>query len=139
MLLLSRELLPYILNRISGVDGYYTAFALAFYYGTDPKHAADPPSSTVLAQFDFSSPWATPRGNNRVERTGPITTTVTTTGKASYWRIIGLHGGTWKNVVHGSIGLVGSDADIKVNTLEWVIGDPLKLDVIQIFPLKLSY
>ena len=139
MLLLSRELLPYILNRISGVDGYYTAFALAFYYGTDPRNAAGPPSTAVLAQFDFSSPWAKPVGNNRVLRRGPITTTITTTGTASYWRLIGLNGGTWKNVVHGSIGLVGSDADIKVRTLEWVLGDPLTLEVIQIFPLKLSY
>ena len=139
MLLLSRELLPYILDRISGVDGYYTAFALAFYYGTDPKNAADPPSTAVLAQFDFSSPWATPLGNNRVLRRGPITTTITTTGTASYWRLIGLNGGTWKNVVHGSIGLVGSDADIKVRTLDWVLGDPLTLQVIQIYPLKLSY
>ena len=139
MLLLSRELLPYILDRISGVDGYYTAFALAFYYGTDPKNAAGPPSTAVLAQFDFSSPWATPRGNNRVVRVGPITTTITTTGTASYWRLIGLNGGTWKNVVHGSIGLVGSDADIKVRTLDWVLGDPLTLQVIQIYPLKLSY
>lgn len=139
MLLLSRELLPHILNRISGVDGYYTAFALAFYYGTDPKHAADPPSTNVLAQFDFPSPWARPQGLNRVTRTGPITTTVTTTGKASFWRLIGLNGGTWKNVVHGSVGLVGSDADIKLSDVEFVIGDPLTLEVIQIFPLKLSY
>lgn len=139
MILLSRELLPYILDRISGVDGHYTAFALAFYHGTDPKNAADPPSTAVLAQFDFSSPWATPLDNNRLVRVGPITTTITATATASYWRLVGLNGGTWKNVVHGSIGLVGSDADIKVSTLEWVIGDPLKLDVIQIYPLKLSY
>lgn len=139
MLLISRELLPYILNRISGVDGYYTAFALAFYYGTDPQHAADPPSTTVLAQFDFTSPWGAPLSGNRVYKVGPITTTVTASGTASYWRLIGFNDGTWKNVVHGSIGLVGSDADIKVSTLEWVIGDPLTLEVIQIFPLKLSY
>ena len=139
MLLLSHELLPHILNRISGVDGYYTAFALAFYYGTDPKHAADPPSTNVLAQFDFQSPWARPQNLNHVTRRGPITTTVTTTGKASFWRLIGLNGGTWKNVVHGSVGLVGSDADIKLSDVEFVIGDPLTLEVIQIFPLKLSY
>lgn len=139
MILISRELLPYILNRISGIDGYYSSFRLVFYYGTDPKNAADPPGTTVLAQFDFPSPWATRWGTTSVYRVGPITTTVTASGEASFWRLVGLHGATWKNVVHGSIGLVGSGADIKVRTLEWSLGDPLTLQSIQIYPLKLSY
>ena len=139
MLLLSRDFLPYIIGRLSGRDGYYTAFRLAFYYGTDPRSAAGPPGSSVLAQFDFPSPWATPAGGNRVYKVGPISTPVTATGEASYWRLIGLHDGVWSTVVHGSIGLIGSDADIKVRTLDWVLGDPLTLQVIQIYPLKLSY
>ena len=139
MLLLSRDFLPYIIGRLSGEDGYYTAFRLAFYFGSDPRYAGGPPGSNVLAQFDFPSPWGTPRDGNRVSKTGPITTTVTASGVASYWRLIGLNGGAWSSVVHGSIGLIGSDADIKVRTLEWMLGDPLTLEVIQIFPIKLSY
>lgn len=139
MILLSSALLPYIIGRISGQDGYYTAFRLAFYFGSDPRNAAGPPRSSVLAQFDFPSPWATPAGGNRVYKVGPITTTVTASGIASYWRLVGFNAGAWSNVVHGSIGLVGSAADIKVRTLEWTLGDPLTLEVIQIFPLKLSY
>lgn len=139
MILLSSAFLPYIIDRLSGRDGYYTAFRLAFYFGTDPRNAAGPPSSSVLAQFDFPSPWGTPADGNRVYKVGPITTTVTASGIASYWRLVGLNGGVWSNVVHGSIGLVGSAADIKVRTLEWMLGDPLTLEVIQIFPIKLSY
>ena len=139
MLLLSRNFLPYLLNRIAGVDGHYTAFRLAFYHGTDPRNAAGPPGSNVLAQFDFPSPWATPRDGTHIYKTGPISTTITASGAASYWRLLGLNGGTWSTVVHGSIGLVGSDADIKVSTLEWVLGDPLALKGITIFPLKLTY
>lgn len=139
MLLLSSAFLPSLLGRLSGEDGYYTAFRLAFYYGTDPRNTAGPPRSAVLAQFDFSSPWGTPRDGNRVTRTGPTTTTVTTSGIASYWRLLGLHDGEWSNLVHGSVGLIGSEADIKVRTLEWMLGDPLRLDVIQIYPVKLSY
>lgn len=139
MLLLSRELLPYILDRISGVDGHYTAFRLAFYYGTDPRSAASPPSSNVLAQFDFTSPWATPRDGSHVFKVGPVSTTITASGIVSHWRLLGLHGGAWSIVVHGSIGLVGSGADINVTTVEWVLGDPLTLHVITIYPLKLTY
>ena len=139
MILISRDFLPYVLDRISGVDGHYTAFRLAFYFGSDPRNAAGPPSSAVLAQFDFPSPWATPFDGNNVYKLGPITTPVTASGIASYWRLIGLHGGVWSTVVHGSIGLIGSDADIKVRTLEWMLGDPLTLEVIQIYPIKLSY
>ena len=139
MILISRDFLPHLLDRISGVDGYYTAFRLAFYFGSDPRNAAGPPGSNVLAQFDFPSPWGTPFDGNRVAKVGPITTPVIASGVASYWRLIGLHGGAWSTVVHGSIGLVGSDADIKVRTLEWMLGDPLTLEVIQIFPIKLSY
>lgn len=139
MILLSSAFLPFILERLSGEDGHYSAFRLAFYFGSDPRNAAGPPSSNVLAQFDFTSPWATPRDGNRVSKTGPITTTVTASGIASYWRLVGLNGGAWSNVVHGSIGLVGSDADIKVRTLEWMLGDPLTLQAIQIYPIKLSY
>ena len=139
MMLLSSAFLPYIIGRVSGQDGYYTAFRLAFYFGSDPRNAAGPPRSSVLAQFDFPSPWGTPADGNRVYKVGPITTTVTASGTASYWRLIGFNAGAWSNVVHGSIGLVGSDADIKVRTLEWMLGDPLTLEVIQIFPIKLSY
>ena len=139
MILISRELLPYILDRISGVDGYYSAFRLAFYFGTDPRSTAGSSGSNVLAQFDFPSPWATPWDGNSVYKSGPITTTVTASGIASYWRLVGLHGTTWANVVHGSIGLVGSGADIKVRTLEWMLGDPLTLEGILIYPLKLTY
>ena len=139
MILLSSAFLPSLLGRLSGDDGYYTAFRLAFYFGSDPRNAAGPPRSSVLAQFDFSSPWATPRDGNHVTRTGPTTTTVITSGIASYWRLLGLHDGEWSNLVHGSVGLIGSKADIKVRTLEWMLGDPLLLDVIQIYPIKLSY
>ena len=139
MILLSSAFLPFILERLSGEDGHYSAFRLAFYVGSDPRNAAGPPGSNVLAQFDFPSPWGTPFDGNRVSKVGPITTPVTASGVASYWRLIGLHGGVWSTVVHGSIGLVGSDADIKVRTLEWMLGDPLTLQVIQIYPIKLSY
>ena len=139
MLLLSRAFLPYLLARIAGEDGHYTAFSLAFYSGTDPRSAAGPPGFDVLAQFDFSSPWATPLDDNRIFMIGPISTTITASGAASYWRLLGLNGGTWSTVVHGSIGLVGSGADIKVRTLEWVLGDPLTLERITIYPLRLTY
>lgn len=139
MLLLSRDFLPYIIGRLSGEDGYYTAFRLAFYSGTDPRSTAGPPGSNPLAQFDFASPWGTPADGTRVYKVGPISTPVTTSGQASYWRLIGLHDGAWETVVHGSVGLIGSGADIKVRTLDWVLGDPLTLEVIQIFPLKLTY
>ena len=139
MILITREFLPHLIERISGVDGHYTAFRLVFFSGFDPRSTAGQISSAVLAQFDFPSPWATPWGGNSVHKSGPITTAVTASGFASYWRLLGLNGGTWSTVVHGSIGLVGSDADIKVRTLEWMLGDPLTLEVIQIFPIKLTY
>ena len=139
MILLSSAFLPYIIGRLSGEDGYYTAFRLAFYFGTDPRSTAGSAGSNVLAQFDFPSPWATPWDGNSVHKSGPITTAVTASGFASYWRLLGLNGGTWSIVVHGSIGLIGSGADIKVRTLEWMLGDPLTLEVIRIFPIKLTY
>lgn len=139
MLLISRDFLPHLLDRISGTDGYYTAFRLAFYFGTDPRSTAAAAESTILAQFNFASPWAFPWDENSVYKQGPLTTTVTTSGRASYWRLLGLHGGAWRVVVHGSLGLVGSTADIKVRTLEWMLGDTVTLESIQIFPIKLTY
>ena len=139
MLLLSSAFLPYIIGRLSGTDGHYTAFRLAFYFGTDPRSTSGGSGLNVLAQFDFPSPWGTPADGNRVYKVGPISTPVTASGKASYWRLLGLNDGVWSTVVHGSIGLIGSTADIKVRTLDRVLGDPLTLEVIQIFPLKLSY
>ena len=139
MLLISRDFLPHLLDRISGTDGYYTAFRLAFYFGTDPRSAAAAADSNILAQLNFASPWAFPWDENSVYKQGPLTTTVTTSGRASYWRLLGLHDGAWGAVVHGSLGLVGSTADIKVRTLEWMLGDPVTLESIQIFPIKLTY
>ena len=139
MILLTRTVLPFLLDRISGVDGYYTAFRLAFYGGTDPQWVTEPPPSNPLAQYDFSSPWATPSNGTQVAKIGPIETTVLATGVPSFWRLLGFHDGVWSSVVHGSTGLAGSNADIKVRTLEWVVGDPLALQVLRIYPLKLSY
>ena len=139
MILITREFLPHLIERISGVDGHYTAFRLVFFSGFDPRSTAGQISSAILAQFDFPSPWATPWDGNSVHKSGPITTTVTASGFASYWQLLGLHGGTWSIVVHGSLGLTGTSADIKVRTLEWMLGDPLTLKVIQIFPIKLTY
>lgn len=139
MVLLTRALLPFLLGRISGQDGHYIAFRLAFYSGTDPKQVTEPPPSSPLAQFEFASPWATPTSGNHVAKFGPIETAVLATGKPSFWRLLGSNSGAWSSVVHGSIGITGSNADIKVSNLEWVIGDPLKLQVVRIYPLKLSY
>lgn len=139
MILLTRTVLPFLLDRISGVDGYYTAFRLAFYRGTDPKWITEPPPLNPLAQYDFSSPWATPSNGTRVAKIGPIATTVLATGVPSFWRLLGFRDGMWSSVVHGTIGLAGSNADIKVRTLEWAVGDPLTLQVLRIYPLKLSY
>ena len=139
MILLTRNVLPFLLARLSGEDGHYTAFRLAFFGGTDTGWVKDPPPANPLAQFDFSSPWATPSNGVQVARVGPIKTAVLATGSPSFWRLLGFHGGAWSSVVHGSIGLAGSNADIKVRTLEWVVGDPLTLQVIRIYPLKLSY
>lgn len=139
MILLTRDILPFLLGRISGEDGHYTAFRLAFYGGTDPQWIKEPPPSNPLAQFDFSSPWATPSLGGRVDKVGPINTTVLATGVPSFWRLLGFHDGVWSSVVHGSIGLFGSTADIKVRNLEWVVGDPFTLRVLRIYPIKLSY
>ena len=139
MILITRNVLPFLLGRISGEDGHYTAFRLAFYGGTDPQWVKEPPPSNPLAQFDFSSPWATPANGTQVAKVGPLQTTIIATGTPSFWRLLGFHDGVWSSVVHGSIGLVGSNADIKVRTLEWVVGDPFTLQVIRIYPIKLSY
>ena len=139
MILISRDFLPHLIDRISGVDGYYTAFRLAFFSGFDPRSTAGQISSAVLAQFDFSSPWAAPRDGNSVHKQGPIIATVTASGYAAYWRLLGLHDGSWRILVHGTVGLPDSSADIKFRTLEWMLGDPLTLQAIQIFPIKLTY
>ena len=139
MLLLTRAILPFLLGRLSGSDGYYTSFRLAFYRGTDPKTIAGPPPSGVLAQFDFSSPWASTSSGTHMVKHGPMTAAVITSGTPSFWRLLGLHAGAWSSIVHGSTGPVGSTADIKVYNLEWLVGDPLTLEVIRIYPLKLSY
>lgn len=139
MILITRDFLPHLIDRISGADGHYTNFRLAFYSGIDPRSTAGAISSAVLAQFDFISPWAAPWYGNAVHKQGPITTTVTASGFASYWRLLGLHAGTWSTVVHGSLGLTGSSADIKVRTVEWMLGDQLTLQVIKIYPIKLTY
>lgn len=143
MLLISRDFLRPILYRISGKDGHYTAFRLVFYSGFDPRIVNIVDDTYELAGFNFASPWASPWPfpweENCVYKKGPLTTTVTASGLAVFWRVIGLHDGKWNALVHGTIGLVGSTADIKVRTLEWMIGDTVTLEAIKIFPIKLTY
>lgn len=143
MLLISRDFLRPILYRISGKDGYYTAFRLVFYSGFDPRIVNIVDDTYELAGFNFTSPWASPWPfpweENCVYKEGPLTATVTKSGQAVYWRLLGLHDSEWNALVHGTLGLVGSTADIKVRTLEWMLGDPVTLERIQIFPIKLTY
>lgn len=139
MILLSRALLPLLLDRLSGADGYYTAFRLAFYHGGDPASADGSPLSHVLAEFDFPSPWTIQSGGIVLSKKGPIYTTITTSGAPSHWRLVGFRDGEWFTLVHGSVGPVGSGASITVRNMEWMIGKRLTLQTIHIFPLRLSY
>ena len=139
MILITRTVVPFLLGRISGEDGYYTAFRLAFWAGSDPRWMPEPPPSNPLAQFDFPSPWATPTTGTHVTKRGPIRTTVIASGIPAFWRLLGFNDGVWSNVVHGSIGPEGSGADINVRNVEWAVGDPLTLQAIRIYPIKFSY
>lgn len=139
MLIHGPHTLALMLDRLTGADGHFDAFELAFYYGTDPGRISGPPRPNKLASWAFSSPWAPVLSGTSLYLTGPISTHALAAGSPTYWELIGRAGGVPERLLHGSSGKTGSGADIVFANNVWALGDPVTLNSLRIYPLRLSY
>lgn len=128
-----------LLARLSGSDGHFDAFEFAFHYNNDTGTIAGRPRSYKLASWSFPSPWASVHFDISLYLAGPITTHALAAGSPTYWELIGRVGGVQERLLHGSAGKAGSGADIVFANNVWYLGDPVTLNSLRIYPLRLSY
>ena len=139
MLIFGSALLPLMIQRLTGEDDYYDSFSFNFYSGTDPGSIAGAPSTGLLAGYDAAAPWASTLYSTSLYLAGPISTHALAAGSPTYWELIGRAGGMPERLLHGSAGKTGSGADIVFANDVWAMGDPVTLNSLRIYPLRLSY
>lgn len=139
MLIHGPHTLALMLDRLTGADGHFDAFEFAFHYDTDTGTITAPVESSKLASWTFSSPWASVLYDTSLYLAGPISTHALAAGSPTYWELIGRASGVPEPLLHGSAGKTGSGADIVFANNVWALGDPVTLNSLRIYPLRLSY
>lgn len=139
MLIHGPSTLELMLERLSGADGYFDDFELAFFTGYDPRYISGASPADKIASWSFSSPWAYTYNNSAIAAYGPIATTAIKGGAATFWELLATKSGTPYRLLHGTAGKKGSGADIVFTNHIWAMGDTITLNAIYLYPLKLSY
>lgn len=139
MLIHGPHTLALLLARLTGSDGHFDAFEFAFHYDTDTGTITAPVKSSKLASWTFPSPWASVLYDTSLYLAGPISTHALAAGSPTYWELIGRASGVPEPLLHGSAGKTGSGADIVFANNVWALGDPVTLNSLRIYPLRLSY
>jgi hypothetical protein len=96
---------------------------LRIWTGSLPGNCAAPDPGTKLSEDLLASPFAPATAGGVSSPTIPSNVSALATGTAGYWRVY-TSGGTC--VVQGTVGL--SVADMILNTLSFVAGDPVQVN-----------
>lgn len=93
---------------------------LKIFSGAEPANADAADSGTVLDTFNLPSDWLTTAASGQKSMQGTWTSTNTTAGTASFFRMY-TSGGVCK--VQGTVGLTGSGADMIASAVAQAQGD----------------
>ncbi len=139
MLIYGSALLPLMIQRLTGEDGYYDSFSFNFYSGTDTGSIAGAPSTGLLAGYDAAAPWASTLYSTSLYLAGPVTLTASATGTATFAELLAYKDSTAARLLHCSVGATGSGKDIIFTSVDWETGDLIEIKQLRIYPLRLSY
>lgn len=125
-------------DRLTGDDGVYSSWELAFFAGYDPKNAGATLYSAPLVVFPFSGSWSYYDTNSGVTMFDPQTKTVTTPGECTFFRFNAVVAGSPIALLHGNVSKSGEGGDIQFSTVGWPIGLPVTLSALYLRPPPLS-
>ena len=125
-------------DKLTGADGTYSAWELAFFAGYNPKSASSTLYTPPLVAFQFTTGWAFYQTDFGVTLTRNQTQNVTTAGECTFFRFNAVVPGSRIALLHGSVSKNGAGGDIQFSDTGWPVGLPIKLDALYIRPPPLQ-
>lgn len=121
-------------ERMNGDDGYFDSFELVFFPGNSPP----PINSTIydvpLVVFPLPKNWAIYQPSLGVVMVSARTAAVTAAGVPAYYRFNGIKSGVSTALLQGTVGDMGSGADMKFANTSWPIGLPVSIKRLNFYP-----
>lgn len=126
-------------KRLSGEDGYYDSFELAFFPGYVPSAITTPIYAAPLIVFPLPSPWATYLSAYGTVLTTEQTLTTTAPGVVTFFRFNGIKSAVTDPLQHGTVSTYGAGGDIQFSATGWPIGLPINLKRLYLRPPQLNF
>lgn len=124
-------------KRLSGQDGYYDSFELAFFSGSVPGAITAPIYSAPLVVFSLPSPWASYDATAGTILSAEQTEATTAAGMVTFFRFIGIKAGTPAALQQGTTSTPGAGGDIQFSATGWPVGLPITLKRLYLRPPRL--
>lgn len=125
-------------DRLTGADGVYTAWELAFFGGYDPKTASSQLYTPPLVAFQFATGWAYYDTSFGVILRASKIENVTTAGECKFFRFNAVVAGAPIAIFHGSVSKKGQGGDIQFSDVGWPLGLPIELQTLYLRPPPLQ-
>lgn len=125
-------------KRLSGEDGYYDAFELAFFAGSVLGTMNATIYASPLVVFPLTSPWASYTNANGTLGVAEQTQNTINAGVCTWFMFTGLLGTTRDPLQGGRVTKPGLGGDIQFSETGWPIGLPITLKSLVLRPPTLQ-
>lgn len=125
-------------RRLSGQDGYYDAFELAFFPGSIPPTTNGPSYSAPLVVFDLASNWAFFDAQFGTIMNTPMTRETIAPGVVTHFRFNGILGAVHEVLQQGTVTKTGEGGDIQFPSTGWSVGLPVTLAALYLRPPQMN-
>lgn len=121
-------------ERMNGDDGYFDSFEMVFFPGTSPPDITSTIYDVPLVVFPLPKNWAIYRPSLGIMMTSARTAPVTAAGVPAYYRFNGIKSGISTALLQGTVGGIGSGADMKFTNTGWPVGLPVSINRLTFYP-----
>ena len=121
-------------ERMNGDDGYFDSFELVFFPGNSPPYITSAIYAVPLVVFPLPKNWAIYHPSLGIVMVSAQTALVSAAGVPTYYRFNGIKSGVSTALLQGTVGAIGSGADMKFTNTAWPIGLPVSLNRLSFYP-----
>lgn len=121
-------------ERMTGDDGYFDSFELVFFPGNSPPYITSTIYDVPLVVFPLPDGWAYYYPHEGVVMTGTHTQPVTAAGVPVFFRFNGIKSSISTALLQGTVGELGSGADMKFPNTGWPVGLPVSINGLRFYP-----
>ena len=121
-------------ERMTGDDGYFDSFELVFFPGYSPTYITSTIYGVPLVVFPLPKYWAIYHPSLGIVMVSDRTAPVTAAGVPAFYRFNGIKSGISAALLQGTVGDMGSGADMKFTNTAWPIGLPVSIKGLRFYP-----